>query len=230
MKSKFRPIDNVKLNKAVEFMPYVNSSGSFSQPLDESELFILDANRVKPFIDELNKLNQLHLIEETLQGLSQRMDGTLLNTAFPDIESFKLVVSEMDSIPQELKGLLEKWVSLGAHEIHINFEEKPFKLCRKSKAISRKPMGKCIPADNWFAILDPWSNEPGAGANTIEIYRVVLWKQTETGVVGLISPPLNGGELEQADNVMPCSGVVYKHLNDLNELESEALKIRNNRR
>lgn len=230
MKSKFRPVNGVKLDKPVEFMPYVNSNGSFSQPLDESELFILDAEHVKPFIDELNKLDHLHLVEDTLQSLSQRKDGTLLNTAFPDIESFKLVTSEMDSIPQELKDLLEKWVSLGAHEIHINFEQKPFEVCRKSKKSSRKSMGRCIPADNWFAILDPWSNEPSAGASTIEIHRVVLWKQTETGVVGLISPPLNGGVLEQADYVMPCNGVIYKHLNDLNELESEALKIRNNRR
>ncbi len=123
-KTEFKPINGVKLDKPVEFMPYVNSSGCFSKPLDEKEFFTLDAVHVKPFVDELTKLNQLHLIEETLQCLSERKDGTVLNTAFPDIKPFKLVASEMDSIPQELKDLLDKWDSQGAHEINIDFELK----------------------------------------------------------------------------------------------------------
>ncbi|ENM5835050.1 hypothetical protein NTH44_003142 [Vibrio metoecus] len=124
MKSEFKPINGIKLDKPVEFIPYVNSSGCFAKPLDENEFFILDAERVKPFVDELTKLNQLHLIEETLQCLSERKDGTVLNTAFPDIKSFKSVASKMDSIPQELKELIEKWDSQGAHEIDISFELK----------------------------------------------------------------------------------------------------------
>lgn len=125
MKSEFKPIDGVKLDKPVEFMPCVNTSGCFSEPLDENEFFILDAERVKPFVDELTKLNQLHLIEETLQCLSGRKeDGTALKTAFPDIKSFKLVATKMDSIPQKLKELIEKWDSQGAHEIDIIFELK----------------------------------------------------------------------------------------------------------
>lgn len=90
-------------------------------------------------------------------------------------------------------------------------------------------MPKLIPANNWFATLDPWSGEPHATADTLEIYRVVLWQETKTGVVGLISPELNCGVLKLASEVMPFQGTVYKHFDDLNELELEALKLKQQR-
>lgn len=124
MTSTIKPIEGIKLDKAAEFRPYKNASGCFADLLDENELFILDASLVKPFINELTRLNQLDLIEETLQCLSQRNDGTVLKTAFPNIQAFKQVAIEMQSVPKQLKVLLDKWQSQGAHEIHIDFELK----------------------------------------------------------------------------------------------------------
>ncbi|WP_281188852.1 hypothetical protein [Vibrio harveyi] len=86
-------------------------------------------------------------------------------------------------------------------------------------------MSKLLQADNWFAILDPWKDEPTSSPETIEIHRVVLWKDTPNGVVGLVSPALSGGVLQEAETSL--AGTVYKHLDDLSEREREALKLKN---
>ena len=86
-------------------------------------------------------------------------------------------------------------------------------------------MSKLLQADNWFAILDPWQDEPKSSPETIEIHRVVLWKDTPNGVVGLVSPALSGGVLQEAEASL--AGRVYKHLDDLSEREREALKLKN---
>lgn len=117
-------IESVKLNKPLEFLPYVNPTGCSGEPLGEDHNFILSESVVQNFVDELASLNRLDLIEETLQSLYQRKDGTPLKTAFPNIKDFRSVAAHMNSIPQELKNLLDTWVELGAHEIDIIFEAK----------------------------------------------------------------------------------------------------------
>lgn len=86
-------------------------------------------------------------------------------------------------------------------------------------------MSKLLQADNWFAILDPLKDDPTSSAETIEIHRVVLWKETPNGAVGLVSQALSGGVLKEAKTSF--SGIVYKHLDDLSEREHEALKLKN---
>lgn len=83
-----------------------------------------------------------------------------------------------------------------------------------------------IPADNWFAVLDPWSDEyPDAAVETIDIHRVIMWKETPNGVVGLVSPELNGGVLSE-NYCNSMSGTIYKHLDDLTDRELQALALK----
>ncbi|MDH1848004.1 hypothetical protein [Aeromonas caviae] len=112
-------IDSVKLDRPVEFMPYCHG-----EPLDNTQHFFMDAECVQPFIDELTEMGKIDLIEESLQSLWMRKDGTLLKTAFPDLDDFKSTAEKMKSIPRELAESLCKWKSLGANEIDISFEQK----------------------------------------------------------------------------------------------------------
>lgn len=116
-------IKGIKQNKPVEFTPYVKSEG-YSKPLDDKEFFILDAESVQPFIDELADLGVLHIIKDTLQCLCERSDGTVLNTAFPCLKEFISITNKMKKLPNELLDRLKEWRSLGANEIEISFELK----------------------------------------------------------------------------------------------------------
>ncbi len=114
-------LEDVKLDAPVEFSPYVNASGH-SRPLNTA-YFVLGSSLVKAFFDELQEKGKLEIIEDTLQGLSQRADGTLLKTAFPSLTEFKSAVQDMTSTPKKLLDLLLEWESNGANEIDIAFEE-----------------------------------------------------------------------------------------------------------
>jgi len=115
-------ISGVRLDKPVEFAPYV-ARDCYSEPLDNAQFFIMDADSVKPFIDELVELDAIYLIKETLQSLCERKDGTLLKTAFPDLVAFMKIGEKMKTIPKELIEALSKWESLGANELDISFEQ-----------------------------------------------------------------------------------------------------------
>jgi len=73
------------------------------------------------FLDELSLNDDLHIIEDTLQGLAMRTDGTYLLTAFPTLNDFKYVVNSMINIPEKLISLLMKWEEMGSNEISIDF-------------------------------------------------------------------------------------------------------------
>ncbi|MBE4253756.1 hypothetical protein O7R03_22060 [Vibrio parahaemolyticus] len=113
-------IRGVYLDRPVEFTPYINS-GCSSRPINEGHTYILEAKFVEPFINELDELNQLALIKETLQSLCVKTDGTYLLTAFPELETFKSVALRMKSVPNDLMAALIKWEALGANEVNIDF-------------------------------------------------------------------------------------------------------------
>ncbi|MCQ9090988.1 hypothetical protein [Vibrio alginolyticus] len=115
-------IQNTNLNKPVEFWGHKNED-ICSTPVNENAKFIMDSTTVKSFIDELTQLNQLSLIEASLQGLAVREDGTPLLTAFPTLEQFKAIIKKMNTIPQALKECIERWEALGANEMVIDFVE-----------------------------------------------------------------------------------------------------------
>ena len=116
--------DAVKLDKPVVFSPFVNNGG-YSQLIDNGQKFTMSADDVQPFIDELVELSELDIIEHTRQALSQRADGTLLQTAFPDLPEFKAVIVKMKSVPKQLLEMVNEWEVSGANEVMIDFEEKP---------------------------------------------------------------------------------------------------------
>ncbi len=116
-------IKGIKQDKPVEFYPYV-SRDCYSEPLDDKEFYLMDASIVQSFIDELAEFGALHLITETLQCLCQRDDGTVLNTAFPEMGEFIQVAQKMQSIPKDLLDNLHRWEYLGANQIDMNFELK----------------------------------------------------------------------------------------------------------
>lgn len=116
--------DAVRLDKPVVFTPFFNNGG-YSEAIKNANDFILSADDVNPFIDELIELSQLDIIEDTRQSLAQRADGTLLQTAFPVLADFRAVLVEMKKAPKKLLELIDVWEATGANEVNIDFEEKP---------------------------------------------------------------------------------------------------------
>ncbi len=115
-------IQNVSLDEPVEFWGHHNE-GICSTPVNENAKYVMDSTTAKRFIDELTQLNQLSLIEASLQGLAVREDGAPLLTAYPTLEAFKAVCSQMKSLPQELKETLSQWEEWSVKNIVIDFVE-----------------------------------------------------------------------------------------------------------
>lgn len=115
-------IDDVRLDRTVEFFGYV-LDGVHSIPIDGCE-YEMSAEDAQAFIDTLKRKNELQIIEETLQGMCERKDGTKLKTAFPTMSQFKTVVTDLKSFPRALFDLLPVWESKGVNEIIIHFEER----------------------------------------------------------------------------------------------------------
>ncbi|MEZ8293473.1 hypothetical protein AB6D11_06420 [Vibrio splendidus] len=80
-------------------------------------------------------------------------------------------------------------------------------------------------ANNWFWILDPTTDSDPCSIKDIEIHRVVLWQETEKGLIGLLSLPNDRSSLSKANQVLRKG--LYKHANDLSNREQAALKYKN---
>ncbi|HBN6205651.1 TPA: hypothetical protein L3M66_004291 [Vibrio parahaemolyticus] len=113
-------IKDANLNLPVELWGHQND-GYCSSPINKNTKYVMDSVTAKLFIDELAQLNQLSLIEESLQCVSKLLDGTPVLTAFPTLDQYKAVSKRMKTIPQELKEEIEQWEALGANEIVIDF-------------------------------------------------------------------------------------------------------------
>ena len=116
-------IEDTNLDLPVEFMPY-QKNGSFSTYIKNVESYFMQPDDTKNFISELKEKGFLELIEESLQSLAQRSDGTQLLTAMPSLSEVKAVFSELQSIPIELLSLLTEWEALGCNELDISFVKK----------------------------------------------------------------------------------------------------------
>lgn len=71
-------------------------------------------------------------------------------------------------------------------------------------------------AENWF-----WMFNASDHHYSVDVERVVAWKYSKDGWIGLISPELHGSVLQEPP---PVAGRKYKHFDDLTPLELEALK------
>jgi len=114
-------LNDVYQDKPIEFMPYY-TEGSHSKPVCDESVFLNEVESQR-FCDSLASADQKLLVEETLQGLCQRNDGTLLKSAFPSLTEFKMAVKTI-SVPKKLLDAVRSWESMGCNEILIHFEER----------------------------------------------------------------------------------------------------------
>lgn len=115
-------ISDVRLDRPIVIYPCI-TEGIHSTPIAGEE-FILNSYQGAGFIESLKSIDALCLIEETLQGLAQRDDGTLLKTAFPSFEDVSAIIHNINSLPSDFFVIVEKWKTLGSTEICFDFEEK----------------------------------------------------------------------------------------------------------
>lgn len=107
----------VDIEKDVEIYPY---SGQTPISGETYRLLSLDAIAM---LYQLKSMGQLSLIDDTLQSLCQRKDGTQLQTAFPDLSDVKACISRGLILPQALVEKINLWETMNCSEITFNFEE-----------------------------------------------------------------------------------------------------------
>tara|TARA_Y100000310_G_scaffold340989_1_gene438646 strand:- start:612 stop:1319 length:708 start_codon:yes stop_codon:yes gene_type:complete len=114
-------LDYVDLNEDVEIYPS-KKSGCFSTVI-EGEKCVLAAGDATSMLNQLQQMGNLALITETMQSLSQRVDGTNLQTAFPDLASLKACIEKGLALPASFLEKLTHWEKLGATEVNFDFVE-----------------------------------------------------------------------------------------------------------
>ena len=115
-------INNVRLDRPIEFIGYIVND-CYGEPVSDCQ-YIMSVKNGQMFIDSLKANNSLALITDTLQSLSERLDGTVLETALPSMKEFKSVVTTLDGFPQDLIDLLAVWEEKGVNEVDISFERR----------------------------------------------------------------------------------------------------------
>lgn len=109
----------VALDKGVTVYPTV-MRGCVSYPID-NQSYVLLAHEAKVMLSHLADMGRLSMITETIQSLSQRDDGTQLQTAFPDFADVKDCIQSGLNLPDGLLAKIKEWESLGAAEVNFDF-------------------------------------------------------------------------------------------------------------
>jgi len=121
-------LNDIKIDRPIEFIAYKNDGNIHSSYIENNgQLLEVTLNEActKEFVEHLSKTKNKVLVEETLQGLAIRSDGTPLKTAFPTFNEFKKAIENIDrSMFKELINALPEWELCGCNEVVINFEEK----------------------------------------------------------------------------------------------------------
>lgn len=110
----------VDITKDVEIRPYVGTG--YQKPIDD-EIYIMSSSDALAMLNQLSGMGQLKLITETMQSLSQRDDGTLLQTAFPELGEVKDAIERGLTLPQALLEKIEDWDKQGCSTLYFDFEE-----------------------------------------------------------------------------------------------------------
>ncbi len=113
-------IKDLNLDLPAEFYA-VRTEGIMSRPLKNSKAYTMQPVELKEFVSELVCQGFSLFIEESLQSLAMRKDGTLLLTSFPEITEVKRVFSGLASVSSELSALVLEWESMGCTEVNIDF-------------------------------------------------------------------------------------------------------------
>lgn len=96
--------------------------GCISYPID-NQTCILHAHEAKLMLSQLAVMGRLSMITETIQSLSQRNDGSLLQTASTDLNDVKDCIQSGLNLPSGLLSKIKEWESLGATEVNFDFVE-----------------------------------------------------------------------------------------------------------
>lgn len=109
----------VDLNEDVTIYP-MTMQGNVSEPINDQS-FVLPAQESKSMLSQLREMGRLSMITETIQSLAQRLDGTQLQTAFPNICEVKNCIQNGLNLPLELQKKIMEWELMGATEINFDF-------------------------------------------------------------------------------------------------------------
>jgi hypothetical protein len=113
-------LEFVGMGKSVEVYPCVGDS--FLEPII-GQTHILSALDAGDMLGQLLRMGQLRLITDTLQSLSQREDGTLLQTALPTLSDVNTCLSRGLILPKDLIEKINLWETMGCSVINFDFEE-----------------------------------------------------------------------------------------------------------
>lgn len=91
------------------------------EPHDE---YTMPAHEAISMLGQLARMGKLELVTDTIQSLWQRADGTLLQTAFPELKEVKGCIQSGLDLPEEFQKKINEWEALGADEINFDFVEK----------------------------------------------------------------------------------------------------------
>jgi hypothetical protein len=114
---KMARIEQCRLDRPVVIYPYFNKGG-FMEQVDGAKPLTLAAPKAEMFIKELRCNENLDLIEESLQSMAQREDGTLLLSSFTSVSEFIKKTNGFFEM-----SLINSWIDKGCNQIHIDFEE-----------------------------------------------------------------------------------------------------------
>jgi hypothetical protein len=109
----------VDIEQDVEVYP-CTTKGVATYPI-EGQSYRLSSFEAKAMLNQLRDMGQLNLITDTLQGLAQRLDGTELQTAFPNLHEINACIDNGLLLPKSLIDKLREWEALNASEINFDF-------------------------------------------------------------------------------------------------------------
>ena len=110
----------VDLGQNVDIYPCVGDT--YLEPIS-GETYCLSSLEVKKMLNQLKSMDLLGLITDTLQSLSQKQDGTKLQTALPAFSDVKKCISSGLVLPQSLVEKINYWETLECSVINFDFEE-----------------------------------------------------------------------------------------------------------
>ncbi len=123
--SKYTDRDGLKyvdLEQDVDIYPCI-TKGATTFPI-EGQIYLLSSIDAKSMIEQLIGMGRLNLLNDTMQSLAERKDGTPLQTAFPSIVEVKNCIDNGLTLPESLLKKIKDWESLNYSEINFDFVEK----------------------------------------------------------------------------------------------------------
>ena len=116
-------LHDVLSDKPIEFWPYI-TEGFHSELVNGAKEIIVPNSRSGEFINYLLNSKWKGVIEEDLQGIAKKDDGTLLLSTFIPIEIFSKLIFEAGNPFNDISAELKDWKLKGCNEVTINFCEK----------------------------------------------------------------------------------------------------------